>query len=95
VARTCERSRSIQTRRFGASTRGAVTGTRVFPLTDGAALVLAVTHTSDRNGHVYEGPLDPDEVVEAQDRGLALGDQPVVRAALAWLELRRACRKHS
>jgi hypothetical protein len=84
-----------ETRRFGASTRGAVTGTRVFPLTDGAALVLAVTHTSDRNGHVYEGPLDPDEVVEAQDRGLALGDQPVVRAALAWLELRRACRKHS
>jgi len=81
----------VDARRFGASTRGAVTGTRIFPLGDGAALVLAVTHTSDRNGHVYSGPLEPDEVVEARARDLAVADQPVVRAALEWLQSRRAC----
>jgi C-terminal processing protease CtpA/Prc len=81
----------IDARRFGAPTRGAVTGTRIFPLADGAALVLAVTHTGDRNGRVYSGPLEPDVVVEARARGLALADQPVVRAALEWLKSRRAC----
>jgi C-terminal processing protease CtpA/Prc len=80
-------------RRFGAATRGAVTGTRIFPLADGAALVLAVTHTSDRNGRVYSGPLEPDEVVDARTRNLALADQPVVRAALEWLESQRACQR--
>lgn len=78
-------------RRFGAATRGAVTGTRIFPLADGAALVLAVTHTSDRNGRVYSGPLEPDEAVEARARDQALTDQPVVAAALEWLKSRRAC----
>jgi hypothetical protein len=78
-------------RRFGAPTRGAVTGTRIFPLADGAALVLAVTYTSDRNGRVLSGPLEPDEVVEARARGLALADQPAVGAALAWLKSRPAC----
>ncbi len=80
-------------RRFGAPTRGAVTGTRIFPLADGAALVLAVTHTGDRNGRVYSGPLEPDEVVEARARGLALADQPAVRAALEWLQSRPACQR--
>jgi carboxyl-terminal processing protease len=84
-----------EARRFGAATRGAVTGTRIFPLADGAALVLAVTQTSDRTGRVYSGPLAPDEVVEARARGLALADQPVVGAALEWLESRDACRKRS
>ncbi|HJR70364.1 MAG TPA: S41 family peptidase [Gammaproteobacteria bacterium] len=81
----------IDARRFGTPTRGAVTGTRIFPLADGAALVLAVTQTGDRNGRVYSGPLDPDEVVEARAGGVALADQPVVRAALEWLQSRPAC----
>jgi C-terminal processing protease CtpA/Prc len=81
----------VDARRFGAATRGAVTGTRIFPLADGAALVLAVTHLSDRNGRVYSGPLEPDELVESRARDLALADQPVVRAALEWLEAQRAC----
>jgi hypothetical protein len=85
----------LDARRFGAATRGAVTGTRIFPLADGAALVLAVTQTSDRTGRVYSGPLDPDEVVEASARGLALNDQPAVRVALDWLESQEACRKQS
>jgi C-terminal processing protease CtpA/Prc len=85
----------VDARRFGASTRGAVTGTRIFPLADGAALVLAVTHTSDRNGRVYSGPLEPDEVLEAPARGLALADQPGVRAALEWLGSQRACQGQS
>jgi hypothetical protein len=82
-----------EARRFGAATRGAVTGTRIFPLADGAALVLAVTQTSDRHGRIYLGPLAPDEVVETSARGLALTDQPVARAALEWLEHHKTCQK--
>jgi hypothetical protein len=68
-----------------------VTGTRVF--TDGAALVLAVPHTSDWNGRVFSGPLEPDEAVEPRARGPVLTDQPVMRAALEWLAAQRACQE--
>lgn len=59
------------TRSFGAPTRGAVTATRIFPLADGAALVLAVGLTADRNGDVYEGPLVPDEPAAGTRSGRA------------------------
>ena len=83
------------TRRFGSATRGAVTGTRIFPLDDGAALVLAVAQTSDREGNIYTGPLEPDEIVDTRDRSVALADQSVVRAALVWLESRPECHERS
>ena len=74
-----------RTRSFGEATRGATTGTRTFQLSDGAALILAVASTSDRNGRIYPGPIPPDEIVSAAERGLALAAQPTVRAARAWL----------
>lgn len=80
-----------ESRSFGAPTRGATTGTRIFELSDEAALVLAVAATSDRHGRVYPGPIAPDEPVAARDRGLALGEQPAVRAAAEWLESQPAC----
>ena len=74
-----------RTRSFGEATRGATTATRTFELSDGAALILAVASTSDRNGHIYSGPIAPDEAVSAEERGLPLGAQPAVGAARAWL----------
>ncbi|MCY3730196.1 MAG: S41 family peptidase [Rhodospirillaceae bacterium] len=74
-----------RTRSFGEATRGATTATRSFGLSDGAALVLAVASTSDRNGRIYPGPLVPDQIVSAAERGLALPSQPAVRAARDWL----------
>ena len=60
------------------------------PLADGAALVLAVAQTSDRPRTIYTGPLEPDETVDTGNRTLALADQPVVSAALDWLEAGRS-----
>jgi len=74
-----------RTRSFGEETRGATTGTRTFLLSDGAAIILAVASTSDRNGHIYSGPIPPDEIVSAAGSGLPLAAQPAVRAARAWL----------
>jgi hypothetical protein len=80
-----------ETRSFGASTRGATTVTRIFPLSDGAELVLAVAHATDKHGRVYAGPLTPDEVVPDGERTLALEHQLVVRAAVSWLGAHEAC----
>lgn len=73
------------TRRFGADTAGATTGTRTFVLLDGAELVLAVVTIGDREGRSETGPLRPDEPVGPGVRGAPLGEQPAVRAALDWL----------
>jgi len=79
-------------RSFGASTRGLSTGNRTFPLADGAMLVLTVAATSDRAGHVYTGPIEPDEpVAVATTLRVGAGD-PALAAALAWLETQDACR---
>jgi C-terminal processing protease CtpA/Prc len=83
-----------QTRSFGASTRGATTVTRIFPLSDGAELVLAVAHATDRHGRVYAGPLVPDEPAAEGDRAFGLADQPVVRAAVSWRKAHETCSLH-
>jgi len=74
-----------QTRSFGTGTRGATTGTRTFPLRDDAALMLAVARTTDRHNQPVEGPIEPDEPVATDDRGLALPQQPAIQAAQRWL----------
>ena len=81
-------------RSFGTPTSGVSTGTRIFELSDGAALVLAVAATSDRTGRVLNGPITPDEEVreERGARDAPLVEQPVVRAALEWLGAEPACR---
>jgi hypothetical protein len=68
---------------FGAATRGLSSGNRTFPLTDGAALVLTVAATADRNGHTYTGPIEPDRAAGA---GAAAID-----AAMTWLRQHPGC----
>lgn len=48
------------TRRFGEASGGLSTANRMFPLTDGAALVLTTSVMADRTGQVYGGPVEPD-----------------------------------
>ena len=79
-------------RSFGAPTRGATTGTRIFELGDGAALVLAVAATSDRNGRLYAGPIAPDEPSDTRDRERPLAEQAAIRTARHWLESLETCR---
>jgi len=80
------------TRSFGSATRGATTATRTFPLMDGAALMLAVASTVDRNGRVLNGPIEPDERVLDTGRSEALERQPIVQAARRWLDAQKAQR---
>lgn len=72
-------------RSFGASTDGVNSGTRTFVLPDGAELVLSVVTMSDRTGHAYRGPMQPDVAVEPTPRGVPLAEQRVVGAAVDWL----------
>lgn len=48
------------TRRFGEASGGLSTANRMFPLKDGAALVLTTSVMADRTGQVYGGPVEPD-----------------------------------
>lgn len=78
-------------RSFGSPTDGAGTATRTFPLSDGAALMLAVASLADRNGRVLHGPIEPDEPQHEAPRGRPLAEQAVVVAAARWLRAESAC----
>ena len=72
-------------RSFGESTGGYSTANEVFPLPDGAALVLCTGMEGDRNGHVYPYGLEPDVKVD-QPETIAIQDRDAtVLAALEWL----------
>lgn len=78
-------------RSFGTATAGAGTGTRTFPLSDGAALMLAVTMLADRQGRVLHGRIVPDEPVLEAARDEPLSEQAVVAAAGRWLRVQSGC----
>jgi hypothetical protein len=48
-------------RTFGAPSAGFTTANRVYPLSDGAMLVITETSIRDRTGRDYVGPIRPDE----------------------------------
>jgi C-terminal processing protease CtpA/Prc len=83
----------LNTRTFGTATRGANSGNRNFDLSDGATLVLAVALTSDRQGELLSGEIEPDEYVAPRrrtERDGPTGDL-TLSAAAAWLAGQPAC----
>ena len=66
-------------RSFGAPTAGFATANGVFPLPDGAWLLITTSYARDRTGREYGGAMQPDEAV-------ASGDAQA--AALRWLASR-------
>ena len=77
----------------GAATRGLAAGNRTFPLADGAAMVLTVAATRDREGRIYRGAIAPDVAVRAANAARdprAGSNQAALDAALEWLRERRA-----
>jgi carboxyl-terminal processing protease len=50
-------------RTFGTRTAGFTTGNEVFEISDGAKLILTTGFMVDRNGTSYDGPIEPDVVV--------------------------------
>jgi C-terminal processing protease CtpA/Prc len=75
-----------RTRSFGEPTAGTPTGNQRLELADGAALLLTVCLGGDRSGRTYDGPIEPDESVATDWGQLGTERDPVVRAALAWLD---------
>lgn len=73
---------NARTRLFGQPTWGITTGNGEFDLPDGAKMFLASTVMADRNGHLFHGPVEPDErVEEPTDRKY----DAALDAALTWI----------
>jgi carboxyl-terminal processing protease len=53
-------------RLFGSPTFGFASANRVWPLSDGAYLVLTESSVADREGREYSGPIVPDESVTSE-----------------------------
>lgn len=72
-----------KTRSFGEATAGLSTSNQEFRLRDGAMLVLTTSIYADREGEVYGGKIQPDEVIGA---GLNSGKMDlVIESAKQWL----------
>lgn len=65
------------TRRFGNATAGVPTGNLIFPLSDGAAVIVTASYDADRTGKIYDGSIEPDEVIADKVESL--------RVATKWL----------
>jgi hypothetical protein len=73
------------TRFFGEHTQGTSTVNQRFPLSDGADLWLTIGIQADRNGKEYLDGLEPDEAFPAATEVMNPSKDPVVQAALDWL----------
>lgn len=77
-------------RSFGEATWGVSTANEGFQLSDGSLMFLTTTTMADRTGMVYGRELPPDEVISG---GMKTGDpqsDPVLDAAIQWLNA-QAC----
>ena len=72
------------TRRFGEASGGLSTANRMFPLPDGAALVLTTSVMADRTGLAYGGPIEPDVQIWDVSRTDIVARQ--------WVEAQPGCR---
>jgi C-terminal processing protease CtpA/Prc len=80
-----------QTRLFGERSAGFTTANEVYELIDGAWLVLATLVESDRTGAVYTNGLTPDQYVGIDWAVFGADEDPVLQAAVAWLEEQGTC----
>lgn len=78
-------------RRFGEATAGAPFLQFHTRLSDGAWLTVSGARAMDRTGQIYGGPVAPDEVIGTDWTNFGTGQDPVVRAALAWLLAQPEC----
>jgi C-terminal processing protease CtpA/Prc len=81
-------------RSFGAATAGVPTGNSTHYLSDGAAIILTTALEADRTGHVYglTERIAPDQLVANPDpRIMGTDADPVLRAAVAWLQTQPGC----
>lgn len=76
-------------RSFGEATDGVPTGNDGTQLSDGAFISVTSVFDVDRTGRVYDAAIAPDEFIANNWRGFGTDRDPVLRAALTWLEAQR------
>lgn len=79
------------TRFFGDTTGGLTTGNVTYPLFDGAVLVLATVSMADRTGTTHVNGIEPDVTVPIDWTVYGTAKDPVIQAALEWLNDQPAC----
>ncbi len=67
---------------MGEPTAGLTTANATYKLSDGSTLVLTVCKEADRNGKIYEGRIQPDQLVEP-----IFGRDAVKNSAIMWLQM--------
>jgi C-terminal processing protease CtpA/Prc len=80
-----------QVRSFGEPTGGAPFLSFHTDLSDGAFLAVSGAYAVDRTGRTYDGPIPPDERVATDWTRLGTEQDPVVQAALTWLQGQSGC----
>lgn len=83
--------RRVGARSFGAGTAGLSTSNTLYELSDGAVLALTTAVFADRSGNLYGSTIEPDEFVALGPPDTPLSRDPVVQAAVSWLESQAPC----
>jgi carboxyl-terminal processing protease len=76
---------------FGEPSVGVTSGNLGRVLPDGSFVAVTNVYDVDRVGHVYDGPLQPDEVVTMDWSRFGLATDPVLASATTWLKHQSAC----
>jgi C-terminal processing protease CtpA/Prc len=79
-------------RTFGEPTRGLPTLSMHTPLSDGAHIFVSGAFGTDRDGNVYKGPILPDEHVKIDWAQFGTDQDPVILAAMDWLNTQTECK---
>lgn len=80
-----------ETRRFGEPTGGYTTANVGYSLFDGARFVLAEAAMTDRTGATHLAGVEPDEFITTDWTAYGTDGDPVIAAALDWLNRQPAC----
>lgn len=77
------------TRFFGERTGGLATANQTIKLSDGATIMVTTCYEADRNKTVYPSAIEPDMTVDQGKIACGAANDPVIAAALQWIDSAR------
>jgi carboxyl-terminal processing protease len=78
------------TRVFGEATQGLTTAVAMHDLDDGAILGVAESVPADRTGATYDSKIQPDEEIKIDWPCYGTSDDPVIQAAVTWINAQKS-----